>query len=203
MVDLGSGEVFQFDFAHVPDKDNPETALWLSDIVSLNEARAKLGMAPQQVEMSFSTGISKWRPSSSLPRSRRLACPFRPVFRSRLRSLSKWRGVCRRSRSLTIGRWVSTRAGTTSPQTAADHASLDRSRYETLVASSASATPIAPLNDPAPPVCALHLLIRRAPSREEDAPRSCCEDCNPRSYCHHRRRCMRGGSRSGFLPRRL
>lgn len=47
MVDLGSGEIFQFDFAHVPDKDNPETALWLSDIVSLNEARTKLGMAPQ------------------------------------------------------------------------------------------------------------------------------------------------------------
>lgn len=47
MVDLGSGEVFQFDFAQVPDKDNPDHALWLSDLISLNEARAKLGMAPQ------------------------------------------------------------------------------------------------------------------------------------------------------------
>lgn len=45
-TDLTSGDGFLYDFSHVPDRDNPDTAMWVNNIMSLNEWRRSRGIEP-------------------------------------------------------------------------------------------------------------------------------------------------------------
>ena len=38
-TDLNSGDVHLYDFSHIPDRDNPDTAMWVNNVLSLNEWR--------------------------------------------------------------------------------------------------------------------------------------------------------------------
>lgn len=45
-TNLNSYGVYLYDFSHVPKRDDPDTALWVNNIMSLNEWRTSRNMAP-------------------------------------------------------------------------------------------------------------------------------------------------------------
>ncbi len=45
-TDLNSGETYLYDFSHVPDRDNPDIAMWVTNVLSLNEWRTSRRMEP-------------------------------------------------------------------------------------------------------------------------------------------------------------